>query len=99
MTPWQIAFFTLQVVFGVVITAFLTMVSGLAKDVRSLDKKINHETARLRDKTSELERKQGVSDAIAEERYKTLNTAVNQGFKNVEKNIEKIYLKIENMGN
>lgn len=95
MTSWQIAFFTLQVVFGIIVTAFLTMVSALSKDFKSLDKKLSIETGRLREKTHQLEQKQGVSEAVAEERFKSLSSAINEGFKNVEKNIDNINLKID----
>ena len=95
MTGWQIAFFTLQVVVGIIITAFISMLASLNKDFKHLDNKTNVELGRLREKTNLIDRKQNVSDAIAEERYKSLNNAINEGFKSVGKNIDNINKKID----
>tara|TARA_B110000495_G_C23040062_1_gene623212 strand:- start:3347 stop:3649 length:303 start_codon:yes stop_codon:yes gene_type:complete len=98
MTSWQIAFFTLQVVVGIIITAFVSRVSGLSRQVFDLDNKLNRETNQLREKTAHIEQKQGVSEAISDERFKSLNMLISEGFRNVEKNIDSINSKIDKLG-
>jgi len=70
MSPWQVAFVVLQVVFTLALSGFLIVLKTFYKDIKIMDKRV-----------SDLEKKQAVDDA----QYKFIQKQLLDITKNIEK--------------
>ena len=87
---WKVAFIVLQIVFTVSLSAFITLLRSLYRDMRTLETKIETDMEIWNRRLGQIERKQDVIEAVTNEKFKSLTDQVSRGFRNVEKNIDEL---------
>ena len=87
---WKVAFIVLQIVFTVSLSAFITLLRSLYRDMRQLELRTSEEIQISTERLAKIERKQDVIEAVTNEKFKALSGQVNRGFRNVEKSIDSL---------
>lgn len=96
---WKVAFIVLQIVFTVSLSAFITLLRSLYRDMRTLEKKVEQDVENWNNRLATIERKQDVIEAVTNEKFKALSGQVNRGFRNVEKCIESLTTRFDDWQN